>query len=127
MRKTFINIHNVFLSTHSRLSSPMSVLQSGLSESRRRLVDTMRQMWFGRIENLAVRNGEPSFDPAPRIIREVKFGGENAPRPESNHDFALKSQVVELLDHLTEIGDGSVQSIEVKYGLPFRLIVQQTV
>ena len=98
-----------------------------LSEPRRRLVEMMQQMCFGRIDGLTVRDGEPVFDPRPRLIRDIKLGGETSPRPESSHEeFALKSQVVELFDHLTDIGDGVVQSIEIKHGLPFRLIVERT-
>lgn len=96
-----------------------------LSEPRRRLVEVMQQMCFGRIDGLTVRAGEPVFDPRPRLIRDIKLGGDTLPQPESNSgDFALKIQVVELLDHLTEIQDGIVQSIEVKHGLPFRLMVE---
>ena len=40
-------------------------------------------------------------------------------------DFALKSSVIELFDHLSRIGDGTLESIEVKYGMPFKLVVEQ--
>jgi hypothetical protein len=85
----------------------------------------MQRLNFGRIENLAVRAGEPTFDPAPRIIQDIKIGGENGPRPEmARDDFTLKSQVAELFDHLNRISDGSVAMIEVKHGLPFRLVIE---
>ncbi|MGA2186553.1 MAG: hypothetical protein ABSH47_26350 [Bryobacteraceae bacterium] len=87
----------------------------------------MQQMYYGRIDGLVILDGEPVFDPMPRIIRDIKLGGEDGPRPESNHaDFLLKSQVIELFDHLTEIRNGSIESIEVKHGLPFRLVVEQS-
>lgn len=104
------------------------VTKARLSEPRRRLVEMMQQMVFGRIDGLAVRGGEPVFDPKPRVIRDIKLGSENSPRVESNdEDFMLKSQIVELFDYLTEVQNGSVQSIEIKHGLPFRLIVEHTV
>ena len=66
------------------------------------------------------------FQPAPRIIQDIKIGGENGPRPELTiEDFALKSSVIELFDHLARIGDGTLESIEVKYGMPFKLVVEQ--
>ena len=100
--------------------------KSALSAQQRRLLETMQRLNFGRIENLPVRAGEPAFDPAPRIIQEIKIGGENGPRAElARDDFALKNQFSELFDHLGRLGDGSVAMIEVKHGLPFRLVVEQ--
>ena len=101
--------------------------KASLSGARKRLLETMQRLNFGRIENLAVRAGEPAFDPAPKIVRDIKIGGENGPRPELDRDdFALKTQVAELFDHLTQLGDGSIAMIEVKHGLPFRLVVEQS-
>ena len=106
---------------------PSTHTKSALSGARRRLLETMQRLNFGRIENLAVHAGEPAFDPAPRIVQEIKIGGENGPRPELTHDdFILKNQVAELFTHLSHLNDGSVD-IEVKHGLPFRLVVEQQV
>jgi hypothetical protein len=87
----------------------------------------MQDLNFGRLENLQIQQGDPLFDPPPRVIREIKFGGENGPRPElAREDFVLKAQVTELFDHLSNIGSGSVAMIEVKHGLPFRLVMEQS-
>jgi hypothetical protein len=68
----------------------------------------------------------PVFDPPPRIIREVKFGGQNGPRPEADKsDFTLKMQICELLAQFETLGNGVVQCLEVKHGLPFRMIVEE--
>ena len=99
-----------------------------LSPGRRRLLELMQQINFGRIDGVTVRGGEPLFDPSPRVVREIKFGSENGPRPELGiDDFVLKAQVVELFEHLDGLGDGKVGSIEVKYGLPFRMSVEELV
>jgi hypothetical protein len=93
-----------------------------LSDGRRRLLRLMRELHFGSIEELEIRGGEPIFDPAPRVVREIKFGGENDPRPEAAAtDLAAKTQVTELLDSLTAIGDGTIGRLEVKHGIPFRM------
>src|SRR5262245_21350499 len=100
--------------------------KAALSDSRRRLVVMMQGINFGRIEGLDVRNGNPVLDPPPRVIREITFGGENGPRPEFNAgNFLLKSQVVELLKQLDQLGDGTVEVLEVKHGLPFRMIIEE--
>jgi hypothetical protein len=97
-----------------------------LSPARKRLLQTMQELNFGRIENMLVRAGEPLFTPALKIVRDIKIGGENGPRPEAcQSDFALKAQFAELFDHLSSIGDGSISVIEVKHGLPFRLVIEQ--
>lgn len=103
--------------------------KSSLSAVQKRLLEIMQRLNFGRIENLTVVQGAPSFDPAPRLIRDVKLGGgENGPRAElARDDFALKSQVVEMFDHLSRLDDGSVVVIHVAHGLPCRLTVEQPV
>ncbi len=88
----------------------------------------MQRINFGRIEKLAVHDGEPVFDPFPNVTREFKFGGENGPRHEViAKDFVLKAEVVELLTHLGNLGNGTVEKIEVRYGLPFRMSVKEPV
>ena len=99
-----------------------------LSAGRKRLLELMQQINFGRIDGISVRNGEPVFEPSPRVIHEIKFGGENGPRPEFGiEDFVLKAQVVELFDRLDDLGNGRVGSLEIKHGLPFRMSIEQTV
>jgi hypothetical protein len=102
--------------------------KASLSAPRRRLLEIMQRLNFGRIEGLEIRSGEPVFSPSPRIIRDIKIGGENGPRPElSTEDFALKSSVIELFEHLSQLGDGTLELIEVRYGVPIKLVVEQTV
>ena len=88
----------------------------------------MQRLGFGTIEHLVVRDGEPVFDPPPRVIREVKFGSENGPRPEADlGDFALKAQVRDLLDHLGSLRNATILRLEVKHGLPFRMEVEEVI
>jgi len=97
-----------------------------LSTRQQRFLEWMQRLNFGCILDLAVRDGQPVFDPPPRLVREVKFGGENGPRPETaKTDFALKAQVQDLFAHLEAMGDGVVQCIEVKHGLPFKMTVEE--
>ena len=104
---------------------PSPPTKSSLSTALRQLLETMQRLGFGRIEGLTIQGGEPCFHPPPKIIKEIKMGAENGPRPELTYDdFNLKSQVAELFSHLSHLSDGSVV-IEVKHGLPFRLVVEQ--
>ena len=91
-----------------------------------RLVELMQGINFGRVEGLAVRGGEPVLDPPPRVVREIKFGGDNGPRPEATkQDFALTAQVRELFAQLEAMGDAVICCIEVRHGLPFKMTVEE--
>ena len=100
--------------------------KSSLSVAQRRLVELLQKLYFGRIEGLHVSAGEPTFNPAPRIIQKLKMGGENSPRPETDlEDFWLKHQTVEMLQAIIDLRDGEVLSIEVKHGLPFAVEIER--
>ncbi len=103
-----------------------AVTKSNLSFPRARLIESMQHLGFGTIEDLVIRDGEPVLDPPPRMIRHVKFKGENGPRPETDlDDFVLKKRVLDFLDHLDAIGNGVIRSLEVKYGLPFTMEIEE--
>ncbi len=100
--------------------------KASLSPARRRLLELLQQVNFGRLESLVIVNGEPVFDPPPRIVREIKFGGENGPRQELGaEDFLLKAQAVELLAFFDELQNGVIDTLEIKHGLPFRMVVTE--
>ena len=99
---------------------------ASLSLGRRRLLKLMQRLNFGRIEHLAIQDGEPLFDPPPHLVRDVKFCGENGPRRElALEDFALKAQVRDLFAHLDDLRTGTILALEVKHGLPFRMQVEE--
>ena len=105
-------------------SSPGSISDSAankasLSPARRRLLEILQKINFGRIENLSIRDGEPVLDPLPSIHREIKFGGESGPRPElGTADCCLKEQHVQLFDVFDQLQNGVIATLEVQNGLP---------
>jgi hypothetical protein len=108
------------------LKEGLHLSKHDLSARRVGLLELMQRLNFGRIEDLAILDGDPVLDPPPRVIREVKFGGENGPRPELDAgDFLLKTQIVELLQQFDQLGDGTIEVLEVKHGLPFRMLVAE--
>lgn len=97
-----------------------------LSAGRAALVKLMQRINFGQIGGLTFWAGEPVLDPPPRIVREYKFGGENGPRPElATDNFLLKQQVIELFAFFDQLQDGVIDVLEIKHGLPFRMIVTE--
>lgn len=102
--------------------------KSGLSPARRQLVEMLQRVNFGRLENLAFRKGEPQFSPLPGIVRELKFAAD--PRNQGDYprgDFELKEQLLELFAFMDAEGSGVIESLEIKHGLPFRMIVREAV
>jgi hypothetical protein len=90
------------------------------------LLEIMQKINFGQIEDLAMQKGQPVLEPAPKIVREVKFGARSGPRRETGkEDFALKGRVIEMIENLRAIGSGKVRRLEVRDGLPFRMIVEE--
>lgn len=104
----------------------METRLTDLSEACRRLVELMQRINFGRIENLLVRDGEPVFDPPPRVFRCVKFGRDNGPRPEMvKMDFAIRAEVIELFALLAKFGNGVIERIDIQNGLPCGMTIQE--
>lgn len=94
--------------------------KSHLTPSQRRLVELMQDINFGRISDLPIKDGEPMLIADTVVEREIKFSGQNGPRPElEQDDFDLKQEVMVMLDHFAQISDGCVASLEIKHGLPF--------
>jgi len=98
------------------------------SPARQRLVMLAQKQLFGTIHDLPFRNGEPVFDPPPRVVRRVKLGGHNTARPQAGAaDFALKQEWVEFFNHLDACENGTVLVIEVAHGLPLFFEIEQPV
>jgi hypothetical protein len=82
----------------------------------------MRAHQFGRIENMAVRGGEPILSSDLRVVRVARLGGGSDPAKVTRTDvFELKRQVRDLFDELERLQDGTVIRLEFRHGLPFLL------
>ena len=95
-----------------------------LSAPRQALVRLCQRINFGRIEDLELRGGEPVFSPAPQVFIDVRLDWEDVVRPERGlPDFAIPEEMRRLLARLDAIQDGNIERIEVRAGIPRRLIV----
>ena len=103
-----------------------SCMKSALSDPRRRFIELMQRLNFGRIEGLVIHAGDPILSPPPRIVRDMKFCGDNRARPEADlDDFPLKSEVLDLFEQFDELPNTTIHCLEVKHGLPFRMQVEE--
>jgi hypothetical protein len=99
-----------------------NIAKGSLPPARQRLVEMMQRLHFGQILGLHIRAGQPVLNPLPRLVRDRKLGSEPIPRSASaQEDFLLKEQVVELFAYFEQVGNGVIDLIEIKHGLPFRL------
>jgi hypothetical protein len=78
---------------------------------------------FGQILDLKVGNAEPIWNPGPTVLSEVRLDIEETPRPEGGPpDFKLSSEIQRLMRQLDQLKDGRVEKIEIRAGVPRRLI-----
>jgi hypothetical protein len=106
--------------------NPQPRTKSAVSLPRARLIERMQRLGFGTIEGLVIRDGDPVLTPPPHVVRDVKFCAENGPRRETGlSDFTLKAPVEDFLANLDAIGNGTIRSLEVRHGLPFRMQVEE--
>jgi len=100
------------------------VKKISLSPERQYLLDLVREVRCGRIEQVEVHEGEPRLTPLTRVYRESQFGGS------TNHDTlptdnaTERQKIDDLLTFLDSIGDGNTVNIEVRDGLPFRAQIE---
>ena len=105
----------------------MPVVQrfSDLSAPRQALVRLCQSIDYGQIIDLHVRDREPVFSPAPTVLLDVKLDSDCGQRPESElADFNLCDEVHRLLLRIDEMGTGRVQRIEVRAGIPRRVLIE---
>jgi hypothetical protein len=103
---------------------PKHLRLSDLSPARQTLVRLCQDLNFGQIVDLVVADGEPSWNPGPTIRSDVRLDIEEAVRPEAVlPNFRLSSEIQRLMCHLDQLKDGKIEQIDVRAGLPRRLIV----
>jgi hypothetical protein len=101
---------------------------SELSAPQQALVRLCQSIDYGQISDLRVRDREPVFSPAPTLLLDIKLDAECRRRPEAElADFILCSEVCRLLDRIDELGDGRFERIEVRAGIPRRVIIERRV
>lgn len=98
---------------------------AALSAPRQALVRLCQSIDHGQILDLQIHDREPVFSPAPKLLLDIKLDTDSSGRPESElADFALCHEVCRLLDRLDQIGTGRVQRIEVRAGIPRRVLIE---
>ncbi len=98
---------------------------SQLSSARQALVRVLQAMNFGELRNICIRDSEPVIDLTSQVILDMKLDKEDMPRPELNlADFTLSAEVLRLISKLDELNNGTILRLEVRAGLPQRLVIE---
>jgi hypothetical protein len=101
---------------------------SRISPARQALLRQCQRIGHGKIRNIAVCGGEPVFGPGTEVLLDIKLGSTDARRPEQNlSDFILCAEVVQLLEKLDAIRNGSIEHVEVRAGIPSRMLFKAAV
>jgi hypothetical protein len=104
--------------------NPRRLRLSDLSTPRQRLVRLCQVTNYGYIQGLEVIASEPIFYPEPLVRVEVKLDVNDAPRAEGDlADFALADEICRLMIRLDEFANGTIERIEVRAGIPRRLVL----
>src|ERR1017187_4369411 len=102
----------------SPMKAPAALHYGSLSPARKRLIDVLHALQFGRIENLSIAAGEPQFDDPPTIIRTIKLPAEAGTAGPCLPDFALKQPTLDLLLYFDSYQTGVVRRLECRFGQP---------
>src|SRR5882762_9839579 len=100
---------------------------SQLSEARQALVRLCQAINYGQIQHLEFRDAEPVLLPSALIFAELKLDSGDELRTELQlADFDLACEVCRLFERLDILGNGSMERIEVRAGIPRRILFRIT-
>ena len=101
------------------------VTLSEISAPRQALVRLCQSVDYGQIIGLQIRDREPVFNPPPTVLLDVKLDADCGPRREAVlDDFILREEVHRLLERIDRIEDGRLDRIEVRAGIPRRVLIE---
>jgi len=96
---------------------------SQLSPSRQALVRLCQATNYGQIQHLEIMDGDPVLSPPPLVLIDVKLDADELPRAEVDlPDFELCKEVRRLIGQLHELTTGIIERIEVRAGIPRRIV-----
>ena len=72
-------------------------------------------------------DGEPTFNPPPAVLVDVKLDQDEGPRPELELvEFEICHELRRLLSQIDRIENGKVARLEIRGGIPRRVTFEST-
>jgi len=98
---------------------------SQLSPARQQLVRYCQALNYGTIRSIEVKSGDPVLNTPPTVVYDWRLDAEERPRPDTeSRDFELRPEVSRMIAKLDQIGNGWIEQIEVRAGLPRRMTIE---
>src|SRR5436309_15821411 len=92
---------------------------------RQALVRILQAVNFGEIQVVRVIDADPMFDAAGVVVIDARLDKDEVPRRELDlADFELCAEVCRLMSRLDELKNGTIQRLEVRAGIPRRLVFE---
>jgi hypothetical protein len=106
---------------------PRALQFSHISPARQTLLRLCQSTNYGHIQDLQVRDRQPVLpDPHCIVCVDIKLDSVETPRPEvASADFVLCAEVGRLMALLDRIQDGKIARLEVRAGIPRRIIFER--
>lgn len=99
--------------------------KSSLNADECRTAEIIEALGFGVIGGLVIRGGSPCYEREPRLVQTIKLDLEPERQTERGcADLTLKREFESLFHRLHDLGDAIVD-IEIRHGLPFKLVVER--
>lgn len=97
-----------------------------VTNAERELIRLIRQTQFGCISNIKLSAGQPIFDGNTSVSIEFKLSGlESTKEVLSEQDYLNKPQVRTLFERFRTLGNGTIECLDVRDGLPFKVTIKR--
>lgn len=94
------------------------------TKAEQEIIRLIRETQFGSITNIRLTDGQPIIDKNTEVSVEYKLSGIDASREAlSEEDYLRKPQVRTMFERFRTIGSGSIECLDVRDGLPFKMTV----
>lgn len=97
-----------------------------VTNAERELIRLIRQTQFGCISNIKLSAGQPILDGNTSVSIEFKLSGlEPTKEVLSEQDYLNKPQVRTLFERFRTLGNGTIECLDVRDGLPFKVTIKR--
>lgn len=100
---------------------------SQLSPARQALVRILQAVNFGEIRGVRVQDADPILEHDTVVAIDTKLDKAEEPRAELGlTEFELREETRRLMARLDEVKDGTIERIEVRAGIPRRILFKSS-
>ncbi len=94
-----------------------------------RLLEIMRRIGFGRLENIHLKNGHPIATPESRAVRSMMFDKKTFEHTgkRADGDYILNDRQLTFIQAIQNVANGSIVSVSVSEGLPVRMEITENI